>query len=855
MDQPEQPSLHHFNEGPAHGVGEVERSPIGDTGHRVTGMYKTPSPLRYENVNEALFEEGIDSDGELGSIADEFSDNEEPLPSRQTQGTSQDGPREPRSTEIPPLPPNGTHGPGQQSSTPNPPTLTLEAVETLKVDEMRKELKNLGLNIRGNKPELLERLKKAVQDGVRPVVQSNRAPAPSGFDENCYWELMPFEPNHIVEESRNIEGIEFRPPTVSADAVGGSVKLYNVIGEIDRLPFTAEASVPKIRANGARHIVNGEQIYEKKVIEDTTINMDFVKEHELGPNSHPADWFEAFIPKKKSRHGYFSIEQCTSWTNFKAQAICNAGEGGLMYPDFKPFTVDEIMQFLGLFLLNGLAPSPTLEAKFKCQADDPVFGNDFVHRAFGNNAERRLRMFKNFFSCCEPTYTKPDKTKYPNYKVEPLLKHAMEVSKKAVILGRNLSVDEQTMGFQGKHEDKMRISYKNEGDGFQCDAICSKGYTYTFYFRNQSPPKKYLDMGLSDTHSRVMSMIEQLPHKNYTLTMDNLYTSAKLAKAAFLAPQKVMINGVVRLDKRGVPDIVKQIEVSNKDELAKVRNTLKVATLKQADVGLNLVVASVYDQKPVYLMSSCCTEVKWIKKERSVYHKTLKQKVKVPFYRLNLIDFYNNNMGSVDVADQLRTNYRVDHWMRNTKWWWAIFWWCFQMLLTNAYLAYVNFMKMHRLKPMSHKDFIKAVALAWLGDDSGWPRGSKVVFDFAQGLASDFNSESGKKRARESTVSDLSSSGKKRGRNENATFSEKSFNSGELKARRLNANMRHLPVPSLLNDPYCQLCHNFGRRNRKQIMSCPDCNVALCLNCYSPFHKDQELSDPHLISAAQTAEV
>ena len=244
MDQPAQPSLHHLNEGPADGVGEVERSPNGDPGLGFTGMFKTPSPLRYENVNETLFEEEIDSDGELGSIADEFSDNEEPLPSRQSQGTSQDGSRQPTSTEIPPLPPNGNHEPGQQSSPPNPPTLTLEAVETMKVDQMRKELKDRNLSTRGNKPELLERLKKAVEDGVLPVIQSNRAPAPAGFQDNCYWELMPFEPNPIVEESRNIEGIEFRPPTVAADAVRGSVKLHNVIGEIDRLPFTAEATVP-----------------------------------------------------------------------------------------------------------------------------------------------------------------------------------------------------------------------------------------------------------------------------------------------------------------------------------------------------------------------------------------------------------------------------------------------------------------------------------------------------------------------------------------------------------------------------------------------------------------------------------
>jgi len=49
-------------------------------------------------------------------------------------------------------------------------------------------------------------------------------------------------------------------------------------------------------------------------------------------------------------------------------------------------------------------------------------------------------------------------------------------------MGRSVSCDEQTIGFQGRHQDKQRISYKKEGDGFQADCICENGYTYTFYF-------------------------------------------------------------------------------------------------------------------------------------------------------------------------------------------------------------------------------------------------------------------------------------------------------------------------------------------------------------------------------------
>ncbi len=51
-----------------------------------------------------------------------------------------------------------------------------------------------------------------------------------------------------------------------------------------------------------------------------------------------------------------------------------------------------------------------------------------------------------------------------------------------------IAIDEQIIGFQGQSGMKLRISYKQEGNGFQCDVVCDSGYTFSFYFHHGPLP-------------------------------------------------------------------------------------------------------------------------------------------------------------------------------------------------------------------------------------------------------------------------------------------------------------------------------------------------------------------------------
>ena len=123
-------------------------------------------------------------------------------------------------------------------------------------------------------------------------------------------------------------------------------------------------------------------------------------------------------------------------------------------------------------------PSPQVDLKFKTNAEDPVHGNDFVDCHFGLDAEQRHRNFKAFFACQDPARPIPDRKLSPNWKVKPLLTWMNFIFPIMFFLRVAFSIDETKMRFKGKHADKLRVTYKKEGDGFQCDALCQEGYTY-----------------------------------------------------------------------------------------------------------------------------------------------------------------------------------------------------------------------------------------------------------------------------------------------------------------------------------------------------------------------------------------
>jgi hypothetical protein len=164
--------------------------------------------------------------------------------------------------------------------------------------------------------------------------------------------------------------------------------------------------------------------------------------------------------------------------------------------------------------------------------------------------------------------------------------------------------------------------------------------------------------------------------------VDNLLNSEMLFTALHIAES--LAHGVARTSGHGVPPSIIQREEKNRDRAKKLRGTTMAAKLQNSDVCPNLFAVTVYDTKLVHILSTAAHCVEWIVKEKKVWSDQLINKALMKYLRLNVIDDYNNNMNSTDIADQLHGSYRPDRWMRQRKWWWAFFIWVIGVASVNS---------------------------------------------------------------------------------------------------------------------------------------------------------------------------
>jgi hypothetical protein len=218
--------------------------------------------------------------------------------------------------------------------------------------------------------------------------------------------------------------------------------------------------------------------------------------------AQPKDFFDTqIIPK--------FLGWATMATNLRAYS---SGAGSGEHQDFLPFDLLEVYKMIGVLFANGPTPKPQFDYWFCLQDEKPLFGSNKISKALNwkNLATGKMvkagqswKHFRRYFTL-QDYWGNPRQQQRlnPLWKVQHLINKLNKQAKDMWVPGIFVAIDEQTIGFQGQLGMKLRISYKQEGDGFQCDAVCDSGYTFSFYFCHGLLPNlddkfKHLDLSLT----------------------------------------------------------------------------------------------------------------------------------------------------------------------------------------------------------------------------------------------------------------------------------------------------------------------------------------------------------------------
>ena len=126
-----------------------------------------------------------------------------------------------------------------------------------------------------------------------------------------------------------------------------------------------------------------------------------------------------------------------------------------------------------------------------------------------------------------------------------------------------------------------------------------------------------------------------------------------------------------------------------------------------------IVCGSFYDTKPVYLLSTDFSGDKWILNHRKSFFLT-QQVLSMPFYHIDIVYYNNNNVGGVNIADQLRNVCIYDYKRhRHRRWLWVC-----NLLFSNSYICYIKFHRMMNSKKLLlYYEFTRKTFLGWIEHD------------------------------------------------------------------------------------------------------------------------------------------
>ncbi len=451
--------------------------------------------------------------------------------------------------------------------------------------------------------------------------------------------------------------------------------------------------------------------------------------------------------------------------------------------EWKPISLFDLFVWLIIVMIYAVRKTPKMSDMW---SRDLLFNLPCISK-FGMTYKRWVQIRKYFH--VSPVIV-PENSRNDKYFKVRYMKDTLTINSQLnAPYCEKYSLDEMTIGYQGRTHLIKRTPSKKVAKAFQCVALTTKsGYVLDFEFDHEwIGEDKYEDM--SKTSNRVMRVMNCLSRLiiYVTVYMDNRFTGPLLFYYLF-TKLSVYALGTWRVN-YGTPKLLR-FPLSKKVAVidANKETGLKLAYCEYK--GIELYGTGLYDNAAFYMLTT----------GNYVFEKEIGGTKNVERY-----DFqhdYNAFMCGNDTADALLVG--IATYIRSFKFWIRMFHFLFDVGCNQAFLLYqIAWVLLNPSKktPINHHAFFVQLI--------------HELSDYADEL-----------NPKETTVSNK----KRRCEDVNKV------------PDRIQSPKSHFPT---VGERYrCTLCHSNGIESRSTI-SCSICNVNLCLNkernCFVEFHTKEKL--------------
>ena len=254
------------------------------------------------------------------------------------------------------------------------------------------------------------------------------------------------------------------------------------------------------------------------------------------------------------------------------------------------------------------------------------------------------------------------------FKVRPVINCMVQCCQTELVPERDLTVDEAMVKYNGRLSMKQFMPMKPVKHGikvWEC-AEASSSFVCDFQVYTGKRQDGVAEKNLG--YRVVCDLTPNFTGKNHHVFCDNFFTRVSLAED--LLNDNIYLCGTTRANCKEFP---KELTANNS----------QVKCLKQGESFFRRredLVATVWkDKRFVHFLSTQSNPTGEETVNRKQQDGTIIQVPSVPVVRS-----YNQNMGGVDLHDQLRGYYAVG--TKARKWWWYLFWFCVDVSIVNVFI-------------------------------------------------------------------------------------------------------------------------------------------------------------------------